>query len=191
MGYPNWFEKNAIHYFNLVLPKRFAGKPLIDFLQIGAYTGDASEWMLDNILTDPTSWLTDVDTWSGSEEEAHKQFDWNALENFYDERMSKYPNLCKVKSSSENFLVSAEKSHYDFIYIDGDHTANGAYMDAHLSWDKLKPYGIMAFDDYQWKHDSGEDYLAPKMGIDKFLSEHSGEYHLLIMDEQVWISKNG
>jgi predicted O-methyltransferase YrrM len=190
MGYPNWFEKNAIDYFTLVLPKRFAGKPLIDFLQIGAYTGDASEWMLDNILTDKTSWLTDVDTWSGSEENAHKQFDWNSLENFYDERMSKYSNLYKIKSTSEEFLTNAEISHYDFIYIDGDHTANGVYTDAHLSWDKLKPYGIMAFDDYQWKHDSGKEILSPKIGIDKFLSEHVGEYHLLIMDEQVWISKN-
>lgn len=191
MGYPNWFEKNAIDYFNLVLPKRFAGKPLIDFLQIGAYTGDASEWMLNNILTDPTSWLTDVDTWSGSEEEAHKQFDWHALENFYDERLSSYSNLCKVKSTSKNFLVSAEQAHYDFIYIDGDHTSAGVYLDATLSWDKLKPYGIMAFDDYQWRHDSGEEYLCPKQGIDKFLTEVKGQYHLLIMDEQVWISKNG
>lgn len=191
MEYPNWFEKNAIDYFNLILPKRFAGKPLIDFLQIGAYTGDASEWMLENILTDPSSWLTDVDTWSGSEEEAHKVFDWKALEDFYDARMSKYPNLCKIKSYSNKFLMSAEKSHYDFIYIDGDHTSEGAYSDANLSWDLLKPFGIMAFDDYQWNHESGEDYLAPKNGIDQFLKEHQGEYHLLIMDEQVWISKNG
>lgn len=191
MGYPNWFEKNAIDYFNLVLPKRFAGKPLIDFLQIGAYTGDASEWMLNNILTDPTSWLTDVDTWSGSEEEAHKHFDWNELENFYDNRMSKYSNICKIKSYSDQFLASAEESHYDFIYIDGDHTANGVYLDAKFSWNTLKPYGIMAFDDYQWKHDSGQENLSPKPGIDKFLSEKAGQYHLLIMDEQVWISKNG
>jgi predicted O-methyltransferase YrrM len=190
MGYPNWFENNAIDYFNLVLPKRFAGKPLIDFLQIGAYTGDASQWMLDNILTDSSSWLTDIDTWSGSEEEAHKQFDWCALENFYDERMSKYSNLCKIKANSKDFLESAEKNHYDFIYIDGDHTAAGVYKDAALSWDSLKPYGIMAFDDYQWSHESGEEMLRPKPGIDMFLEEHKGQYHLLIMDEQVWISKN-
>ena len=191
MGYPNWFENNAINYFNLILPQRFAGKPFIDFLQIGAYTGDASKWMLDNILTDPTSWLTDVDTWSGSEEEAHKHFDWNELEKFYDERMSKYKNLCKIKSNSEDFLKAAQPSHYDFIYIDGDHTAHGVYTDAHLSWILLKPYGIMAFDDYHWQHDSGKEELRPKPGIDKFLSEHKEEFSLLVMNEQVWILKNG
>ena len=68
MGYPNWFNINAIKYFDLILPRRFANKPLLDFLQIGTYTGDASEWLLDNILTDESSWLTDVDTWCGSEE---------------------------------------------------------------------------------------------------------------------------
>jgi len=191
MGYPNWFEKNAIDYFNLILPKRFAGKPLIDFLQIGAYTGDASEWMLTNIITDPTSWLTDVDTWFGSEEEAHKNFDWNELENFYDERMSSYTNLCKIKGNSKDFLKSAEDLHYDFIYIDGDHTADGVFSDANLSWRCLKPYGIMAFDDYRWSHESGNESLSPKPGIDKFLNKYKGKYHLLIMDEQVWISKNG
>lgn len=191
MGYPNWFNISAINYFNLILPRRFADKPLLDFLQIGAYTGDASEWLLDNILTNDQSWLTDVDTWYGSDEGIHKQFDWNDIESFYDSRMSSYNNICKVKGYSEEFLLTAEKQHYDFIYIDGDHTAKGVYTDAHLSWDKLKPYGIMAFDDYVWQHDSGKDELRPKPGIDKFLSEHNGEYHLLIMDEQVWISKNG
>jgi predicted O-methyltransferase YrrM len=190
MGYPNWFSISAINYFNLILPRRFANKPLLDFLQIGAYTGDASEWLLDNILTDSTSWLTDVDTWSGSEEEAHKGFDWNDLEHFYDSRMQPYNNLCKVKGYSDQFLMTAEKEHYDFIYVDGDHTASGVYTDADLSWGKLKPYGIMAFDDYLWQHDTKQDYLRPKPGIDKFLSEHAGEYHLLVMDEQVWISKN-
>ena len=191
MGYPNWFNISAVHYFNLILPRRFAGKPLLDFLQVGAYTGDASEWLLDNILTDRSSWLTDVDTWSGSDEGIHKKFDWQEIEDFYDSRMASYGNVCKIKGYSEDFLSTAEKSHYDFIYIDGDHTAQGVYTDANLSWDKLKPYGIMAFDDYLWQHDTKQKHLRPKPGIDKFLSEHVGEYQLLIMDEQVWISKNG
>jgi hypothetical protein len=190
MGYPNWFNLRAIKYFELMLPKRFADKPLIDFLQIGAYTGDASEWMLDNIITDSSSWLTDVDTWCGSEELVHKEFDWKELENFYDDRMSKYSNLCKIKDQSTNFLQKAEYQHYDFIYIDGDHTAEAVYNDAVLSWECLKPNGIMAFDDYYWSHDSKDPQLSPKPGIDKFLEEYKHQHRLIIMDEQVWISKN-
>lgn len=190
MGYPNWFEINAIKYFDLILPRRFANKPLLDFLQIGSYTGDASEWLLDNILTDRSSWLTDVDTWSGSDEEVHKEFNWKDLEGFYDSRMSAYGNVCKIKDDSKTFLLNAEDNHYDFIYIDGDHTADGAYMDAQLSWGKLKNHGVMAFDDYLWHHESNQDHLRPQPGIDRFLLEHKDQYKIIVMDEQVWISKN-
>jgi hypothetical protein len=190
MGYPNWFELKAIDYFKLVLPKRYAGKPLIDFLQIGAYTGDASEWLMKNIITDSSSWLTDVDTWCGSEEEVHKEFDWNEIESYYDKRMSNYSNVCKIKGYSANFLQSAQTSHYDFIYIDGDHRADEVYKDAMFSWRCLKPKSIMAFDDYLWVHDSGNGSLSPKQGIDKFLKEYKKKYKLIIMDEQVWICKD-
>ena len=190
MGYPNWFELGAIKYFDLVLPRRFAGKPDLNFLQIGAYTGDASEWLINNIITNQTSWLTDVDTWCGSDEEVHKQFDWAALENFYDNRMSKYKNICKIKGYSADFLQAAQTAYYDFIYVDGDHRADEVYKDATFGWRCLKAGGIMAFDDYLWLHDSGDKMLSPRPGIDKFLQEYKDQYKLIVMDEQVWISKN-
>lgn len=189
MGYPNWFELGAIDHFKLILPKTFAGNPGLNFLQIGAYTGDASEWLLNNILTNENSWLTDVDTWCGSEEEAHKQFDWNQLEKFYDNRMSKYKNICKIKGYSADFLQNAQAKHYDFIYVDGDHRAEEVYKDAVFGWRCLKRGGIMAFDDYMWSHDSGDPMLSPKPGINKFLEEYAGQYQVLIMYEQVWIFK--
>ena len=189
MGYPNWFEKNAIKYFDLMLPERFAGKPLIDFLQIGTYTGDASEWIMNNIITDKTSWLTDVDTWYGSEEEAHKVLNWKEIEDYYDSRMSNYTNVCKIKGDSKKFLQSAQLDHYDFIYIDGDHTSAGVYSDATLAWKCLKKNGLMAFDDYRWTHDSGLPELSPKNGIDSFLKDISTQYELLISNEQLWIIK--
>ncbi len=190
MGYPNWFELGAIKYFDLVLPRRFAGKPNLNFLQIGAYTGDASEWLLNNIITDQTSWLTDVDTWCGSDEEVHKQFDWAALENFYDNRISKYKNVCKIKGYSADFLQAANAEYYDFIYVDGDHRAEEVYKDAMYGFKCLKKGGIMAFDDYLWVHDSQSPELSPKQGIDRFLDRYSGLYELIIKDEQVWFYKN-
>lgn len=190
MGYPNWFKLNAINYFNLFLPDRFAGKPLIDFLQIGAYTGDATEWMMDNIITDPSSWLTDVDTWLGSYEKVHKEFDWDEIEKFYDSRISKYSNVCKIKGYSFDFLQNAKSEHYDFIYIDGDHRAEEVYKDAVFGWRCLKKHGLMAFDDYRWTHHSKDPTLEPKLGIDKFLNEYSNQLTILAKDQQVWITKN-
>lgn len=190
MGYPNWFEQGAVDYFSIFLPRRFAGKKNLNFLQIGAYTGDASDWLLSYILTEEGSWLTDVDTWCGSDEEPHKEFDWNELEKYYDERMSEYKNICKIKGYSADFLQQAESEYYDFIYIDGDHRAEEVYKDAHFGWRCLKNKGIMAFDDYLWVHTSNDPNLSPKKGIDKFLKEYDGRYKIILIDRQVWISKD-
>ena len=190
MGYPNWFKMGAIQYFQLILPERYAGKPYIDFLQIGAYTGDATEWMMENIITHETSWLTDVDTWCGSDENIHKTFNWQDVESYYDERVSKYKNICKIKGYSSDFLQNAEDEHYDFIYVDGDHRAEEVYKDATFGWRCLKKGGIMAFDDYTWSHDSNDPTMSPKPGIDRFLKEYSNDLYLIIRNGQVWVSKN-
>ena len=58
--YPNWFEMTAKGNFELqLLP--LAGKFNLRFLQIGAFTGDATVWLVDNILTQGNSVLEDVD----------------------------------------------------------------------------------------------------------------------------------
>ena len=84
--YPNWFEMTAENNFkNYLLP--YAGRSNLNFLQVGAYTGDASKWLLDNVLTGEGSKLTDVDTWRGSDEISHKEMNWDDVEAVYDERV--------------------------------------------------------------------------------------------------------
>lgn len=186
--YPNWFLQSAHGYFNKYL-KEYVGIPNLKFLQIGAYTGDASVWILDNILTNVSSTLTDVDTWGGSDEGIHKQFNWDHLEKTYNNKVSKYRNIIKYKLDSVTFLNQNREDKYDFIYIDGDHTADGVYSDASLSWDLLQYNGIMAFDDYLWIHESGDIQKSPKPGIDKFLLEKEGMFDIIEKSYQVWIRK--
>lgn len=186
--YPNWFMNGANIHFNKHLSE-FSGKKDLQFLQIGTYTGDASEWMLDNILTGENSYLTDVDTWGGSEEEIHKTFDWNDVEKVYDEKVSKYNNVIKKKTTSLEFLNNANLEFYDFIYIDGDHTEDAVYKDAVASWDKLKKGGILGFDDYTWQHDSGRDDMRPGPAIDRFVKEYEKEIDVLEAGDQYWIRK--
>lgn len=184
--YPNWFEQTALpHFKNYLLP--FANKGGLNFLQVGAFTGDASVWLLENVLTHETSRLTDVDTWRGSDEIIHKEFDWTNVEETYDEKIKPFKEkVKKVKSDSVEFLKREPFFNYDFIYIDGDHTALGVFADAVGAWPLLKPYGMMAFDDYQWaSHQSPEH--EPKKGIDKFLQFTDGSYSTMIMNNQVWV----
>ena len=186
MIYPNWFKpytKNFEHALN-----HYKQMPNLNFLQIGAYTGDASEWMLENILTNKTSYLNDVDTWEGSEEAIHKSFDWFDLESFYDKRMSKFPNIKKHKGSSISYLKFCTEQ-FDFIYIDGDHTAEAVYQDAINSFPLLKRGGVLAFDDYLWTDDTNNLDLQPKKGIDMFLNNFKNQFKLLVKNYQVWIEK--
>lgn len=58
---------------------------------------------------------------------------------------------------------------YDFIYIDGSHTAPDVLTDACMAWPLLKREGLMVFDDYAWG--SPRDILhRPKLAIDSFVN---------------------
>jgi hypothetical protein len=189
-NYPNWFRLYAEGYFKDLL-QDFKGKPNLAFMQIGVFTGDATVWLMENILTSPSSVLIDVDTWKGSDEEVHHKMDFSDVERVYDSKTEHYQNLCKVKMTSIEFLTTAEdKDYYDFIYIDGDHTADAVFKDASLAWRALKPGGIMAFDDYQWEPQLPM-HLRPQPAIDLFLTLMKDHIDLLRTGPQVWIRKSG
>lgn len=188
MTYPNWFEYVRPNFEEFLTP--LAGQTGLDFLQLGVYTGDASVWLLDNILTAEYSRLTDVDTWQGSDETDHKSMDFDDVYKTYLSKVEKYKNVQHDKSSTLDFFTAGSMlPGYDFIHIDADHTTVGVLMDAELSWQWLMPKGIMAFDDYTWQHESGDPRLAPQVGIDLFLHRHQGDYQLLAKNSQVWIKK--
>ncbi len=185
--YPNWFEQSAIENFKEQLTG-FADKPGLRFLQIGVFTGDASVWLMENILTQKDSVLEDVDTWAGSDEAEHNDMDFSDVEKTYDEKVASYKNIIKYKTDSTSYLKSLETPTFDFIYIDGDHTAEGVLRDALLSWRLLNPGGIIAFDDYTWEDPRGIAY-QPKWSIDTFVTIVKEDSEILTVNTQVWLKK--
>lgn len=187
--YPNWFEVAAQQVFEEILPA-FAGRD-VNFLQIGAYTGDATRWMLNNVITKSEhSKLTDVDTWEGSDEQIHRTFDWSDVETVYTKRFADdiaNGKLLKVKSTSDEFF-SQNKDTYDFIYIDGDHTALGTLCDGINAYDCLKPGGIIAFDDYLWEPTLAP-HLTPKFAIDSIALLYTGKLEVIHAGYQIWFRK--
>lgn len=186
--YPNWFAYYQANFENQLTIYR--NQPDLRFLQLGAYTGDCSLWLLENILTDPSSTLTDVDTWQGSEESAHKTLDFTDIHTYYRNRTASYRNLQAHQSTTIEFFLNHPDHTYDFIYIDADHTATAVAADAVLSWRALKPGGILAFDDYLWRERTDRHYLHPRPAIDAFLESHEGQYQTLENNAQYWIQKN-
>jgi predicted O-methyltransferase YrrM len=179
--FPNWFDAYAKPNFERFLTP-LSGKDDLTFLQLGAYTGDASLWMLDNIKS---MVLVDVDTWEGSDEEVHHKLNFSEVERVYDEKIN--GRTTKQKMTTLQYLVNSY-FFFDFIYVDADHTAASALIDGELSWRLLKSGGIMAFDDYEWGTDLPA-YLAPKLGTNLFLHRHQGKFELLVKGLQVWIRK--
>jgi len=189
MTYPDWFTQTAKPNFEKhLLP--LAGQEGLQFLQLGVFTGDASVWLLENVLTGKYSELLDVDTWRGSKESAHEVMNFDDVYKTYLSKVNKFKNVESERISTVDFFTAGSTLlGYDFIYIDADHTTVGVLVDAELAWPWLMPNGILAFDDYTWNHESGNPWLAPKLGIDLFLHRHEGEYEVLEVNTQYWIKK--
>ena len=191
--YPNWFKITGEYNFQEFLSE-YKNMPNLNYLQLGVYTGDTSNWLMKNVLTHETSHLTDVDTWLGSAaEEIHNTFDFEDIYQLYLSRMERFSSRVHHKRERTfDFLwVNAENSKanpYDFIYIDADHVAASVLSDAELSWPLLKSGGILAFDDYTWGPEL-EASLVPKTAIDLFVNKYKNEIETIAINSQYWIKK--
>ena len=187
--YVNWFANDGQSNFSTHLLPNLSNRP-VRCLQIGAYTGDASVWLYDNILKNSDSVLVDVDTWEGSDEPVHHEMNWSTVESLYNAKTSAARadrKIIKYKGTSDEFFRN-NREMYDFIYIDGDHTSYGVIKDAVSAYECLNVGGIMAFDDYLWSGaENPED--CPRMAIDSFLSIYIKRVSVFSKGYQLWVKK--
>lgn len=188
--FPQWFETTAKANFQLYLSD-LADKPDVHILQLGSFAGDASVWLLDNILTGNGSTLDDVDLLISPIELAHLNLDFNAVEDLYTSRTSKYKNVVFHKKNTVDVLKEAPYDHYDFIYVDASHDAVDVLIDAELSWLSLKVGGIIAFDDYEWGVERRSNLRTPKRGVETFHSRRKDKLELINKEPttQIWLKK--
>lgn len=188
-NYPNWFQQTGKHHFEYFLSE-FKGQKGLRFLQLGVFVGHASKWLVDNILTDPTSILIDVDTWEGSPEH-EETWDWEKIEQEYDRTVYHcHGNVDKFRVSARDFFRTTEsRIPFDFIYIDASHEAVNVMEDAVNSYRALKVGGLLAFDDYTWAHSSGSPALSPGLAIDMVKYLYAGRLMLVGLDTQAWFRK--
>ena len=172
-------------WFSHVIPiwkkhlAKFVDKPNLKFLEIGTYEGKSAIWLLENVLTHPTSNLTCIDPW-------HLEIIFTRFSNNVKKYLEK-TNI--VRDYSSNVLRKYEPvPTFDFIYIDGCHLASCAIEDMILSFPLLKPGGVFIFDDYKWKPDRAEDE-TPKLAADSFMKIYAKKIDVLHKDYQVIIKK--
>ena len=178
----SWFRKAKPEFQKFLSPLK--GKN-VNFLQIGAFAGDASVWMLKDVLTNTHSQLFDVDTWEGSEEHIDLKGKFDQIEAAYDAKVMSFTNVVKNKMTSDDFFAR-NKIKFDFIYIDGDHSSQQVAIDAENALKVCQVGGVIAFDDYGW--DGMKDEVSrPKQAVDRFLKTHEKRLIVLHKQYQVWV----
>lgn len=157
----DWFSNNIPNFQTCMaaLPQQNM------FLEIGAFEGRATCWMLEN--TDVGSIIC-IDPYIGSAfdpsidmKEVEKRF-WRNVQEA--QKSTQVVSAFKDVSYKALAEMIGYKYAFDFIYVDGSHDPYDTLVDACMAWGLLKQGGVMLFDDYMYPH---EDTQA---GIDAFIN---------------------
>lgn len=141
-------------------------------IEIGAFHGACSVWLLENFINRPIDFLHCIDINETS---------------YLKNNLSPYKNVKLHLGLSSNILVNLLRECggpvADLIYVDGSHIAKHVLEDGVIGWKLLKVGGIMIFDDYWWGVTGGVDD-QPRTGIDAFL--HGYQKHWEMVGESKW-----
>jgi len=191
----DWFTHNTDNFNDC---KQRIGEILGEvnsILEIGCYEGRGTCWMLENMLSDTGS-IVCVDPFLGVDnpERADPGLRYKPLEDRFRHNVSlskkQGQTINVIPTSSYQALASliTVQAQFDFIYVDGDHSGEGAMTDACMAWGLLKSGGVMLFDDYFWDHEP--DVLdRPKMAIDAFMNAFSRRFNVTTVGYQVAVQK--
>lgn len=182
----DWFTPNIPHLAGLLQP--WQGRDGLSFLEIGCFEGRSTVWFLENVLTAPSSTITCVDTFRGSDEHDPLAVDPDALRAVFQTNIARFGTRVRVLEGDSRVVLRsmAPDARFDLVYVDGSHRAPDVLSDAVLSWPLVRPGGLLVFDDYRWKGTGSR----PRVAIDAFLRVHRGTYELLHKGYQVAIRKD-
>jgi SAM-dependent methyltransferase len=180
----DWFTAN-IPVWEIVM-KPYRGRPGVKYLEIGAYEGRSVIWLLENILTDPTSQVTAVDVFDGDYEVRYRR---NVKTTGAADRVT------TIKGPSQVEVRKLPLESFDIVYIDGSHATADVLEDAVLCWRLLKPGGLLIFDDYHWigalaaRHQGDATTDLPKPAIDAFARCFAGKFETVHNGYQLILRK--
>jgi hypothetical protein len=151
------------------------GTPNLRILEIGSHEGRSALWWLNNLLRDKSSQIVCVDPWD-TDPEVEKRFDVNIA------LSGKSNQVKKLKGLSRNFVPYITDRSLDIAHIDGSHEGRDVILDGLMVLPKMKPGGIILFDDYKWENPDGLRVHLPEPAIDAFLE---------LCDDQVEVIHKG
>ena len=171
------FSSGAWHWPFIL--QNFRNKPNLRYLEIGVFEGRSLLWMLENILTDSSSAATAIDMFP---EDLEERFRANLMLSGLADKVT------VIKGTSQQQLRKLPLNSFDVIYIDGSHVARHVFVDAALSWELLRPGGLLIFDDYLYMLQGPLDQ-RPKISIDSFIQAFGDELEVVLSDYQIVVRK--
>lgn len=170
----DWFTHNIPNFEKCLalVPERKR------FLEIGAYEGRSTCWLIQHI--DKYGTIYSIDPYPNMPE-IEERF----IENTREAVKGTSIISCLVKDMSYTALAKMISQHqeFDFIYIDGDHDPATTLADAAMAWGMLKTGGVMLFDDYEYPQE------PTKVGIQGFMQGFVGKYDLVLQNYQLAVRK--
>jgi hypothetical protein len=170
------------------LLNEFKGKPGINYLEIGTFEGRSALWVLENVLTHPTSKLTLIDAFV---ENNYKTFVSNV-------NLSGEANKFTILSGfSTHKIREVPFNSIDLAYIDGSGKGIVMLSDLVNTWNLLKVGGVIICSRYFLNErlrkalnlQPGDP--GPHEAIDTFLELYNPYITVLaFQDHQVFIRKN-
>lgn len=179
MKKPIWTNDWACHHYESW--RKYLGK-FADIeahaLEIGSCEGRSTCFFVQHILCHENSTMTCVDPFIMSKEESF----WHNVDalNCRDKI-----NLLRMESDK----AKLDFKMWDFVYIDGNHSARHTLTDAVRAWVSVRKGGVMIFDDVLWRMNELQRRDCPKMGIDIFLNIYEKEMKILHLGHQAIIEK--
>ena len=179
---------NASHSFDKFLSPRSGDE--LHCLQLCASNGEATSYLLEHVLLNDSSTLTDVDTWRGTDSPDDVNINWSEVERQYDlshRAALESGRLIKRKMTNNEFF-DVNSQEFDFIYIDGNQPGPAVLQDGLNAVRNLKPSGLLAFNDARW-HQKHPLSTGPSPAVSALAQVFSDEISVLQADNLVWMRR--
>lgn len=182
----DWFSGN-IPAISQSLAQLCPAAQVHRILEIGSWEGRSTLWFLEHC---PCATVACVDTFEGGDEHQGSA-SLVGLEARFRNNVAKYADRVIVHrgvSGDALFGVGAPGS-FDVAYVDGSHTSWDALTDIVLSFQLLRPGGLMLIDDYGGGDPGNLLPTSPRPAVDAFLHIMQSKISVLHFGYQVHLQK--
>jgi len=189
----DWFTNGLI---NFEYTKEQMDSLPASILEIGCHEGRSTCWMLENLLAQDGT-ITCIDPFANEPLSAFKN-DQPPAPNLIEQVFRHNTDLARSTEQTIRLMPTlsfyalaeliTENKQFDFVYVDGSHSADEVLADAVMAFGLLKKNGYMIFDDYLWMA-AADSLDRPKMSIDAFVNMFQNHIEVKLINYQLVIKK--